>query len=116
MLGSKIASPIAHGFHTSTIALGQNLSNHRPARQYLFNHLDSPETLKLRLGLDSRYSWKTRSALMRGVDPRRCLLLCEPVIVRNSTSPITQMVAINIDFAFCTPLFAALRDRKSAGP
>jgi hypothetical protein len=47
MLGSKIASPIAHGFHTSTIAVGQKLSNHRPARQYFFNHIDSPGALKL---------------------------------------------------------------------
>ena len=50
MLGSKIASSIAHGFHTGTIAVGQKLSNHRPARQYFLNHIDSPGALKLLLG------------------------------------------------------------------
>jgi acyl dehydratase len=40
MLGSKIAGSIAHGFYTSTIAAGQELSNHRPARQYFLNHVD----------------------------------------------------------------------------
>jgi hypothetical protein len=41
MLGSKIASLIARGLHTSVIAVGQKLPNHRPARQYFFNHIDS---------------------------------------------------------------------------
>src|SRR5260370_32875636 len=40
MLRSKIASSIAHGFHTSAIAVSQKLSNQRPARQYFLNHVD----------------------------------------------------------------------------
>src|ERR1700675_834274 len=50
MLRSKISGSIAPGFHTSAIAVGQKLANHRPARQYFLNHIDfSPGALKLLL-------------------------------------------------------------------
>ena len=67
MLGSKIASSIAHGFHTGTIAVGQKLSNHRPASQHFFNHLGSPEALKLLSGWIFASWLMTSSALKRRV-------------------------------------------------
>jgi len=42
MLGGKIAGSIAHGFHTGAIAPSQELSNCRPAHQYVLDHIDRP--------------------------------------------------------------------------
>ena len=82
MLGSEIASPIAHGLHASTIAVGQKLSNHRPAHQYFFNHIDSPCALKLPLGLGFRSSFEERrSVVMADADPHSRSLRGKRVIL-----------------------------------
>jgi hypothetical protein len=108
MLGSKIASSIAHGFYTSAIAVRQELSNHRPARQYLLNHIDSPGALKPLLG------W----IVLLLVDDLICLeTACDfhsfySLEIRKSTRERVATDFMKADVALCIPPFSALEGRK----